>query len=135
MKYFVYNYVYTIIDKVEIPTEVRCRDENGEHQTFNLLEKEDMLNSGDFFIVDNLELVSLTNAVFENGRLISNNLSEDRLLSLLELITFLNKKGYEYFHKDSINIRVKKRFEKYNNYLKSIDSNELLFINQGGARY
>lgn len=125
MKYSIYNYVYTKVDSVDIPTEICCKDSEGNYYKFSILEQLEMEDLNDEFIVSDLQLVALTNIIFSNGKILKNNIEKDRFLNFKKLVDYALDNGFEYFYKKSYNQRNLKRIKIFNEAIKTIDYTNL----------
>ena len=125
MKYTIYNYVYTEVDSISIPTEICCKDSEGNYYKFTILEQLQMEELNNEFIVGDLQLVSLTNIIFSNGKILKNNIEKDRFLNFKRLVDCVLDNGFEYFYKTPYNQRALKRIKTFNEVIKSIDYNNL----------
>lgn len=121
MKYFIYNYVYTIIDSISIPTEICCKDSEGNCYKFSILEQLKMEDLNNEFIVGDLHLVSLTNIIFNNGKILKNNMNKERFLKFKKLIDFVLENGFDYFYKKPHNQRNLNRIKTVNEAIRTIE--------------
>lgn len=125
MKYYVYNYVYTEVNSISIPTEICCKDSEGNHYKLSILEKLKLEDLNNEFIMGDLQLVSLTNIIFNDGKILKNNMNKERFLKFKELIDYVLDNGFEYFYKKPYNQRNLKRIKTVNEAIKTIDYTNL----------
>lgn len=125
MKYYIYNYVYTEVDSIFIPTEICCKDSEGNYYKFSILEQLKIEDLNNEFIVSDLHLVSLTNIIFKNGKILKNNMEKTRFLKFKKLIDYVLENGFEYFYKKPYNQRTLKRIKIFNEAIKTIEYTNL----------
>lgn len=125
MKYSIYNYVYTKVDSVDIPTEICCKDSEGNYYKFSILEQLEMGDLNDEFIVSDLHLVALTNIIFSNGKILKNNIEKDRFLNFKKLVDCVLDNGFEYFYKKPCNQKTLNKIKTFNEAIKSIEYSNL----------
>lgn len=125
MKYSIYNYVYTKVDSVDIPTEICCKDSEGNYYKFSILEQLEMEDLNDEFIVSDLHLVALTNIIFSNGKILKNNIEKDRFLNFKKLVDCVLDSGFEYFYKKPCNQKTLNKIKTFNEAIKSIEYSNL----------
>lgn len=125
MKYSIYNYVYTKVDSVDIPTEICCKDSNGNYYKFTILEQLEMEDLNDEFIVSDLQLVALTNISFSNGKILKNNMNKERFLNFKKLIDCVLANGFEYFYKKPCNQKTLNKIKTFNEAIRTIDYTNL----------
>lgn len=125
MKYSIYNYVYTKVDSVDIPTEICCKDSEGNYYKFSILEQLEMEDLNDEFIVSDLHLVALTNIIFSSGKILKNNIEKDRFLNFKKLVDCVLDNGFEYFYKKPCNQKTLNKIKTFNEAIKSIEYSNL----------
>lgn len=125
MKYSIYNYVYTKVDSVDIPTEICCKDSEGNYYKFSILEQLQMEELNNEFIVGDLHLVALTNIIFSNGKILKNNIEKDRFLNFKKLVDCVLDNGFEYFYKKPCNQKTLNKIKTFNEAIKSIEYSNL----------
>lgn len=125
MKYTIYNYVYTEVDSISIPTEICCKDSEGNYYKFTILEQLQMEELNNEFIVGDLQLVSLTNIIFSNGKILKNNIEKDRFLNFKKLVDCVLDNGFEYFYKKPCNQKTLNKIKTFNEAIKSIEYSNL----------
>ena len=75
--------------------------------------------------MSDLHLVSLTNIIFKNGKILKNNMEKTRFLKFKKLIDYVLENGFEYFYKKPYNQRTLKRIKIFNEAIKTIEYTNL----------
>lgn len=121
MKYSIYNYVYTKVDSVDIPTEICCKDSEGNCYKFSILEQLKMEDLNNEFIVSDLQLEALNIISFSNGKILKNNMNKERFLNFKKLIDCVLANGFEYFYKKPCNQKTLNKIKKFNKAIRTIE--------------